>query len=181
MWLVWRPMRTEGLKLGPVVLYHLNPPHSPPSPAQNQFRQALFEGNRWHLNPLRWIDNLLLAGGSTSFWRGLHFHRSEGWPQGRGVRSILVDPAHHVGAFMDVIFQVNRGFFVTRSVTISRAARGLTCSPKLALPSWNASARLRTQHAIQGIIREGSALFPVQIGAPPPFSGSRQGVLSVKC
>ena len=37
------------------------------------------------------------------------------------------------------------------------------------------------EHAIQGIIREGSALFPVYTGAPPPFSGSRQGVLSVKC
>ena len=44
-----------------------------------------------------------------------------------------------------------------------------------------AAARLAAEHAIQGIIREGSALFPVYIGAPPPFSGSRQGVLSVKC
>ena len=66
MWLVWRfPMCTEGLKLGPVVLYHLNPPHSPPSPAQNQFRQDFFEGIRWHLKPLRWIGNLSLPGGST--------------------------------------------------------------------------------------------------------------------
>ena len=39
----------------------------------------------------------------------------------------------------------------------------------------------RYPSSIQGMIREGSALFPVQIGAPPPFSGSRQGVLSVKC
>ena len=90
----------------------------------------------------------MLAGSSLS----PNFHRSRKGGEGQGVsvRSIWVGRAHLGGPFVDVFFQVNRGFCVNRSVPISRAARGLKMLDDARDVLLRRGVRVEQTHGVKG-------------------------------